>query len=275
MVNTDHNPEGPFDVSLARALTHVLAAGDRALLPMLERALAGERTALITAGRGVALRNALLEALTAAGYGALATSVAIEAVDEMGKTVLADPLAADAAGFVRQSPTKFRALARLRRENLFAVGEDVSAALWESLAESLFTVRDPREILADLELRFPDATCDFDTLFDTQVSIYARQVEALASANRDADQPYIYSGPVDGTVRPWCLNLVGKVYTRDVIEAMDNGQLANPFLTGGGYNCRHSWLAVQSDEMRGLVNTGRRAPGYDADVARVEAWRAR
>ena len=52
------------------------------------------------------------------------------------------------------------------------------------------------------------------------------------------------------------------ISTRAAIEALDNGQLPNPFITGGGYNCRHSWLAVESQELRDLANTGRKAPEF-------------
>ena len=43
--------------SFARELARVLADADKALKPVLREALAGSRTARITAGRGVALRQ--------------------------------------------------------------------------------------------------------------------------------------------------------------------------------------------------------------------------
>ena len=42
---------------------------------------------------------------------------------------------------------------------------------------------------------------------------------------------------------------------------MNNGQIDNVFLTGGGYNCRHTWMEVSKfSELRNLVNTDQRIP---------------
>jgi hypothetical protein len=52
---------------------------------------------------------------------------------------------------------------------------------------------------------------------------------------------------------------VGKVYTRAEIDAMDNGQIDNVFLTGGGYNCRHVWMEVSKfSELQDYVDTDQR-----------------
>src|SRR5690606_23586166 len=130
----------------------------------------------------------------------------------------------------------------LGQHNLLAVADDLAGALWRSLSQWLFTVRPTADILEDLSDVFEDEIAQIQTLFDTQVSIFGRQVEALATAGLDADQPFLYVGPRDQKNRPFCDARVGKVYTRDLIEAMDNDQLANPFVTAGGYNCRHSWM---------------------------------
>jgi hypothetical protein len=112
------------------------------------------------------------------------------------------------------------------------------------------------------------------TLFDTQTSILGRQVEALATERLGPDQAFLYTGPVDGRTRDWCLQRVGKVYTRREIEQMDNGQLPNAFVTGGGYNCRHSFIAVASDELVSLAGMNVRAPGFDDEIASARAQRA-
>jgi hypothetical protein len=41
------------------------------------------------------------------------------------------------------------------------------------------------------------------------------------------------------------------------------------FLTGGGYNCRHTWIAVSKvSEVRKLAGTEERIPAIAAQVAR-------
>jgi hypothetical protein len=82
---------------------------------------------------------------------------------------------------------------------------------------------------------------------------------------------FLYVGPVDSRTRDWCLGLVGKVRRKEDIETLDNGQLPNPFLTGGGWNCRHSWLAVSDPAVVALAGGDSRADGYDQRVAMARA----
>ena len=110
------------------------------------------------------------------------------------------------------------------------------------------------------------------TLFDTQVSIIGRQIVASAPKSRETPA-YLYVGPFDGVVRDWCLDHLGMVRTQASIEALDNGQLPNPFLTGGGYNCRHSWLAVSDPDLVALADTGQRAEGWESRIAQARAAR--
>lgn len=60
----------------------------------------------------------------------------------------------------------------------------------------------------------------------------------------EEEQRYAYSGPDDRLTRPFCKRLVEskKTYSREQIEKMDNGQLPNPMISAGGWNCRHTWL---------------------------------
>ena len=100
-----------------------------------------------------------------------------------------------------------------------------------------------RRLVDDLTRIFDSAESRTITLYDTAVSIFGRQVEA-EHAGDDATTPFVYMGPVDTKTRDFCLRHVGKVYTRAEIDALDNGQLNNVFLTGGGYNCRHVWQEI-------------------------------
>jgi hypothetical protein len=52
---------------------------------------------------------------------------------------------------------------------------------------------------------------------------------------------------------------------------MDNGRLDDVFLTGGGLNCRHTWIPIAPDsEEEALVDTGKFVdPVYEEDVAQV------
>jgi hypothetical protein len=104
------------------------------------------------------------------------------------------------------------------------------------------------------------------TLYDTQVNVFGRQVEALKSTPEDV---YAYMGPADVKLRPFCREHVGKVYTKAQIDALDNGQLPNVFLTGGGYNCRHMFVSVSKfSELRDLLGSGERVPEIEDALKR-------
>lgn len=255
----------------ARELGRILADATQALRPVLREALAGDRTATITAARGIKLRNAIRQTLTEAGFDRLADAASSAAVERMATEVLATRLGKGVAGLVRPNARTLAALAEVGRANLLQQADDVAAALWRSLGQVLFTTRKVDDVLADLMDVFEDEVSHLPTLFDTQVSIYGRQVEALATADLGAEQAYLYTGPVDVKTRSWCLDRVGKVYTRAEIDAMDNGQLPDVFLTGGGYNCRHSFLAVESEEALALTGTGQRLPEVARRLEFIEA----
>lgn len=260
--------------NFARLLANVLRAADRALRPVLQDAIAGDRTATIRAARGVILRSDIRQALRDAGFDDLARTASEAAVEAMAVEVMKTRTAQGVAKMVKPSQQRIAALAALGEANLLGTAEDITTALVQAVSVWAFTVTDPNRILEVLADVTDTEFTKVQTLFDTQTSIYGRQIEAVATENLGPNQAFLYTGPVDGRTRDWCLDRVGKVYTRAEIERMDNGQLPNPFLTGGGYNCRHSFLAVASDELTALANTGQRAARYAGRIEQARALRA-
>lgn len=260
--------------NFARLLANVLKAADLALRPVLQDAIAGDRTATIRAARGVILRSDIRQALRDAGFDDLARTASEAAVEAMSIEVMKTRTAQGVAKMVKPSQQRIAALAALGEANLLGTAEDITTALVQAVSVWAFTVTDPNRILQVLAEVTDTEFTKVQTLFDTQTSIYGRQIEAVATENLGPNQAFLYTGPVDGRTRDWCLDRVGKVYTRAEIERMDNGQLPNPFLTGGGYNCRHSFLAVASDELTALANTGQRAARYAGRIEQALALRA-
>lgn len=60
---------------------------------------------------------------------------------------------------------------------------------------------------------------------------------------------YIYLGPDDGVTREFCQDVLdeNKAWTEEEIAALDNEQGLDPFVYGGGYNCRHQWRPVDKE----------------------------
>jgi hypothetical protein len=169
-------------------------------------------------------------------------------------------LAQQSAALVGSMEARLIALRELQLGALLEEGDRVAKALTQAATLGLFSARDVDRILSDLGDILDASEPQIRTLYDTSVSIYGRAVEAV-QADDDPETPFAYMGPVDHVTRPFCLQHAGKVYTRAQIDALDNGQLADVFLTGGGYQCRHTWHQVSRfSELTDLIDTRRRVP---------------
>lgn len=248
----------------ARALGRVLATLERDLLGLVQGVREGKPGMLVQAGRLVLLRADLRNALSSAGYSDLVTRAAIDVVERMA----AQAAVVQAGRLGRSTPARLKALAELFRADLLGVGDALAHQVWRAAVVATYTRRPATAIVAALARAIEKSRAQAQTLFDTQVSVIGRQI--VAEEAQEPGQAYLYVGPSDGRVRDWCLDHLGLVMTRPSIEALDNGQLPNPFLTGGGYNCRHSWMAVSDPALVDLADTGQRAPGYDALVERAK-----
>lgn len=73
-------------------------------------------------------------------------------------------------------------------------------------------------------------------------SISANQYQRMEEAN--GPMRYKYAGPRDKFNRPFCKHELDRTVSlaRERIEKLDNGQLPNPFVSAGGFNCRHQWI---------------------------------
>lgn len=79
-------------------------------------------------------------------------------------------------------------------------------------------------------------------LFTTQSMV--RRGSVFVEAQEAGINKFKYVGARGGLIRPFCAERVGKVYSFDEIQTMDNGQGLSVLYSCGGYNCRHRWVAV-------------------------------
>lgn len=263
--------------TFAQELRRVLRDLERRLRPLVDQALAGDKSAQRLAARAAVLRRDLRAALKAAGYDRLVATSTGTGFDALLARVLKLRAAAGLTGLFRRDLTRIVALKRLARDVMLAWGDEVGIAVWRSLLYGVYggeaTTQGVIETLADtLDVKVSEAR----TLYDTTTSVFTRQVEALkAPSTPPAETAYLFAGPADVRNRPFCQARVGTVWTRDRIADMQNGQLPNVFLTGGGYNCRHVWVRVpKASELYALVNTGERTPAFQAAVDWAELARA-
>ncbi len=59
----------------------------------------------------------------------------------------------------------------------------------------------------------------------------------------------VYIGPDDRITRPFCDVLINHALTPAQARRLDNAQTGHPLFNGGGYNCRHRWIAVHTDDL--------------------------
>jgi hypothetical protein len=126
------------------------------------------------------------------------------------------------------------------------------------------------DLYATFQNRMAMAPAAAANVADTSSTIFLRSVHERGYARIEATQGtplrFRFYGPDDKLERPFCHALhQGKAisraqgkrklfapastspdrsYTRAEIARMDNGQLPNVMLTGGGYRCRHQWVVA-------------------------------
>jgi hypothetical protein len=251
-----------FALELARVLRDL----ERELRVLAIDAQKGSVSALARAVRAGRLRKQILTALEASGYSRLADTSTAFRFDRIIAQVERLRGAAQLARFTSADMTRIVALKQLAQMDILQQGEFIAASVWRTFTRGLFSQRPLTGILDDLATTLDIEQSEARTLYDTTVNVFGRQVEAVKSTPSDV---YAFMGPADVKLRPFCRERVGKVYTREQIDAMDNKQLPNVFLTGGGYNCRHTFVAVSKlSSLRALVGTEQRVPEIEAALQR-------
>lgn len=250
----------------AQELARVLRQVERELPGLLEQAQGtADRVRLAQLSH---LRQQIRSLLAEAGYDALVTVTATSRLaDRIAAQVLATTEGRTAASLVAVSE-RVRSLQSLMRLDWLGEGDTIARTLWKATVRAAIAQTPPSRLAAAIAPTIDRSVRQARSLVDTALSIYSRQVEALQGTG--AGEVFLAIGPVDNKMRPFCAQRVGKVYTRAAINGMDNGQLPDPFLTFGGYNCRHRWMRLsQFSELNDLADTGQRVPEIAAQLARV------
>jgi len=82
-----------------------------------------------------------------------------------------------------------------------------------------------------------------ETLANTTLNTFERNVTAEMAVNDPPDATYVYQGVVDDRTRDICLDMMASgSLTRDQIDS----QYPGAFVDGGGFNCRHRWAKETS-----------------------------
>ena len=106
-------------------------------------------------------------------------------------------------------------------------------------------------------------------LYEWHATTYARtlNMRAVRTFTKDrADEAgvdtWTYVGPLDSKTRQTCRRWLGRAFTTEEIEQLNNGQTANVMIDGGGWNCRHDWNPIS----KSLYDTIREETDYTRDL---------
>jgi hypothetical protein len=230
--------------AFADELAHVLTLLDRHLALLIASVQQTQGRLVRTSvaiGQAIAARSDIRAALRVAGYDTLVSAAMEGPLDRLADQVLAASAVAQTAATraTGTAATAIRAFKDGRLAQLVGVGNELSDRLWRTVLDGVLSVRPPRDLLLDLQDVLDASEAQARTVYDTAVSTFSRQVDQLDTTGQP-DELFLYAGPADSKTRPFCRARVGKVFTRAEIDSWDNGQLPNPMLTGGGFNCRHA-----------------------------------
>lgn len=219
--------------------------------------------------RALSLRAELLRALEDAGVTELSRAGIDEPLDRLAVRVLSNRIG-DAAVLTPFDLDALAAFKELRLAQLLDLDADAAAAVWRTVLDGVVGARPVAQLLDDVEDVLESSAAEARTVYDTAVSTYSRQVDQL-HATGEPDELFVYVGPADIKTRAFCERHVGRVYARSEIDTMDNGQLPNVLLTGGGYNCRHAWkrVSVLDAELQELHRSGTRIPFVEEQLKAV------
>ena len=82
-----------------------------------------------------------------------------------------------------------------------------------------------------------------ETLANTALNTFERNVTAQMTAFDPEDATYVYQGPIDEKTRDICLKMMASgSMTKEEIRL----QYPGAFVDGGGFNCRHRWARETS-----------------------------
>ncbi|MEM4626451.1 MAG: hypothetical protein QXF70_03445 [Candidatus Bilamarchaeaceae archaeon] len=143
-------------------------------------------------------------------------------------------------------------ISRQIKNDFSQLGEKYGEKVYEILAEGM-KKNEPRKALYDRAMREVRKGKQYAYTWINTSENAVNQAKKIRD-NIEAGVKYFkYAGPPAD--REFCQHLLGKVYTIEEIEQMDNGQGLPVLYYKGGYNCRHRWAPVNNlaGEQRGDV----------------------
>lgn len=133
---------------------------------------------------------------------------------------------------------------------LFALSLRDRTELSDIVSRGLLLGADKEALVSELARRIERSLHDAERLFHDGTYQYLRRAVDQQAQERGLDLFY-YAGPADSKNRPFCRSLIsqGRVFSREEINTMDNGQtpVGTVMYACGGFRCRHIFRPTSPD----------------------------
>lgn len=125
------------------------------------------------------------------------------------------------------------------------IKDDIAKRIFDAVEEGINGELNWREVAADSISKLNVPGLRLNTEIETHKAAMDR-LTRVKNLEESGWQYLEYAGP-SGTVRPFCAEHVGRVYSIEEVKEMTNmfGQPALYYM--GGYNCRHRWDPVEGE----------------------------
>lgn len=201
----------------------------------------------------VAAFGDLLQMLNDAGLGDVADEMRSRLADLAGNVSDSLRLGGLKTGQLTFDASALEALIEYKvRDVIESLATPIAREIQGAWVASTFTGKPIREAMAEAAALLTDKTPgQAETVVGTAFNAIDRSVTAGTVDAEDPDIVYLYVGPSasdgDKITRPTCKHIVNKWATREQIARLENGQIPDVFLHGGGWNCRHSWQPMSRE----------------------------
>jgi hypothetical protein len=162
-----------------------------------------------------------------------------------------DTLLDDAVFFGQVSEPQLVALRRMQQASILRYTNDIGERVRLSLVQGVLQKMPQKDIRAMLLRDLSIKPYQVDTIVSTSMATYSRSL-TLLQLEDSPDQRLIYQGPMDSKTRPVCIRMLKEGgMTQSQVESKYPGALRD----GGGFNCRHQWVALSSKTQNKEIQT--------------------
>ena len=147
-------------------------------------------------------------------------------------------------GFADLAEETLQTLVNYNRDSLLSQLDNMAQIVKKEVVNGAIAGSPTKAVLDKVRGQGALSKPQLQTLINTSMNEYSRNVTKLMIDKMPSDTKYVYIGALDERTRPECLDMMS---AGALTEAEINTQFGGGvFSEGGGYNCRHKWeISVQ------------------------------